>query len=63
MKRYRDPTISTNCRAQHGMPHSTAAAHCTGCSCSCHAVAPPANLRAIVARQRERAREQRTRES
>jgi hypothetical protein len=54
-KRYRDPTISTNCRAQHQMPHRPEDAHCWGCSCGCHAVAPPANFRQLVQRQRERA--------
>jgi hypothetical protein len=47
-RRYVDPGMSANCRAQHGFPHRTAAAGCTGCSCDCHAVRPPADFRATV---------------
>lgn len=47
-----DPTLSANCRAQHGMPHRPTTARCTGCSCSCHAVRPPTDFRRRV-RERE----------
>ena len=47
-----DPTLSHNCRAQHGMPHRPT--RCTGCGCSCHAVRPPRNFRALVDAARAR---------
>ena len=56
MRRHFDPTLSVNCRAQHGQPHRPAEARCTGCEgCSCHAVRPPADFRErVVARRAER---------
>ncbi len=36
-----DPTLSINCRAQHGMPHLPHEARCTGCEgCPCHQTTP-----------------------
>jgi len=57
-RKYRDPDLSLNCRTQHGMPHRPAQARCTGCSCGCHAVAPPADFRARVQVARDARREQ-----
>jgi hypothetical protein len=51
-----DPTLSARCRAQHGMPHRPHTAGCTGCSCTCHAVRPPANFRQIAYAARDAAR-------
>lgn len=62
-RRWIDPNLSANCRAQHDMPHQAHQARCTGCPCACHSVDPPANFREIVARQRERARARRDGES
>ena len=50
-----DPTVSANCRAQHGMPHRPQSARCTGCTCGCHAVTPPRNFRDLVRMARDEA--------
>lgn len=58
-RRYVDPEMSANCRAQHGFPHRPHQARCTGCTCGCHAVRPPSRFRAIAEQARDEARARR----
>jgi hypothetical protein len=53
-------TLSRVCHAVQGKPNDQHRP-CTGCSCTCHHVTPPADFRALVeARKAEIAREEET---